>query len=69
MKYLSFALNIMSAVFAFAAAILWWLASVRVVRSDYDGPMESAYQGFMGGRDSVGMTPDGERFDLIATLT
>ncbi len=34
----------------------------------YDGPMESAYQGFMGGRDSVGMTPDGERFNLIATL-
>jgi len=68
MKYLLFILNIASAILAFVAAALWWQASIRIVRSDYDGPMESSYIGFLGGRDSVGKTPDGTRFEVIATL-
>lgn len=68
MKTLFVSLNVLSALAAFVAAVLWWRSSVCFVRSDYDGPMDSAYLAFMGGRDSVGMTPSGERFDVIATL-
>jgi len=68
MKSLSFVLNIVSAMFAFTAAILWWQASVRLVRSNYDGPMASEYTAFHGGRGPVAVATNGEHFDVIPTL-
>lgn len=68
MKYLVSALNIVSALAALTAAILWWRASVRLVRSDYDGPMAGEYVSFHGGRGPVAVAPNGVRFEVVATL-
>jgi hypothetical protein len=63
-------LNTLSAIAAFGAAGLWWHASRAIVPSDYTGPIVpgQSYISFHGGRDPVGVTKTGRRFNLIATL-
>jgi hypothetical protein len=63
-------LNFLSALAAFAAAILWFWASRAKVPSDYLGdiPEGLLYVAFHGGRGPIQITRTGKRIDVVATL-
>lgn len=64
-----FYLNFFSAIFAFAAALLWFCASVVYIRSDYKGaiPAGASFLNFRGGRGPISRESDGKWIDVVAT--
>lgn len=69
MENLAATLNILSAIAALTAAGLWWWASHAIVPSDYAEPVADGarYVAFHG-RQPVGITPSGKRYEFLETL-
>lgn len=63
------ALNVLSAIFAFSAAFLWWRASRRRVISNYSGAASSDanHLSFHGSAGSILRDDDGKWVDVVAT--